>query len=160
MRRATHWSLVLIVHLATGCSKEPPQASSGFSANVLTIPPLRVAAKTANVVSATVLIERGTEAPVSIPFAGAQEARNLEDMFRGLRDGTRSQIYGAWIAYATVEFRYDDGSVERILTDFEDWKDSEGRESLVAKGTAEHIAEKRQLLEVQTRTRVLQMRGE
>jgi hypothetical protein len=143
--------------LPTGCGKESAKPLGASSAKVFSPAPIRVAGKTADVVSATVRIEDYGGTLVSIPFPAHQEARRLEDAFHGLREGTRSPIYGAWIGFAVVEFRYEDGSVESIVTNFEDWQDSERRESTVSKGVAKWVVEKLPKLDAEIRMKVLQL---
>jgi len=70
--------------------------------------------------------------PVESAFT-AQEARQLEETFIGLRKGTRMHGDIGFIPIAKVELKYDDGSVERITTDFKCWKDSEERVEFVRK---------------------------
>jgi len=158
MLRGQHCSLVLLLAVvSTACVREPAKPSAGSSAAVFRPALIRVAAKTANVVSALVRIEDSDGVLVSVPFTGHEEARRLEDAFLGLRDGTRSPVQGAWIGFAVVEFRYEDGSVESILTDFEDWMDSDRRESTVSKGTAEQVAKKLPPLDAVTLSRVFRV---
>jgi hypothetical protein len=160
MIRGQFCFLVLSAVVSTGCVNEPSQPAGSSSSTVLTMAPVRVAAKTANVASAVVHIMNPNvdgDAPIQITFAGREDARRLEDAFQGLRVGIRAAGHRGVFPMARVEFHYDDGSVESIITDFDIWRDSQGREQLVSNDGAQQVAKRLSHLNANTRARILEL---
>jgi hypothetical protein len=160
MIRGQFCFLVLSAVVSTGCVNEPSQPAGSSSSTVLTMAPVKVAAKTANVASAIVDIMNPNvdgDAPIRITFAGREDARRLENAFQGLRVGTRAAGHRGVFPMARVEFQYDDGSVESIITDFDIWRDSKGREQLVSNDGAQQVAKRLSHLNANTRARILEL---
>jgi hypothetical protein len=123
-------------------------------------PDLIAPPKTAGVTGAKVSLfnpHAGAGAPpIEIAFA-AHEARQLEETLIGLRKGTRMHGDIGFIPIAKVELKYDDGSVERITTDFKCWKDSEERVEFVRKNGKQIIADKLGHIDPKTRAQLLKL---
>lgn len=132
-----------------GCTEESAPSASSSS-------------KTAEVVSATVLLERPhaepDDSPIEIAFA-ADEARQLEQAFDGRNKGTKIHGDFGFDWAARVDLKYDDGSVERLDTNFNGCADAEGRFSSVGKSAKSLIAGKLGHLDAKTRGQLLELLG-
>lgn len=150
MKQALCRSNMLCVALSSlGCTKEfAPSANSS--------------SKTAEVVSAAVLLERPhakpDDLPIEIAFT-ADEARQLEQAFYGRNQGTKIHGDFGFDWAARVDLKYDDGSVERLVTNFNGCADAEGRFSSVGKNAKRLIAGKLGHLDAKTRRQLLELLG-
>jgi len=151
-----------LVVLSVGCADSAPQPSGSASMSMRPAflgKPAK--AKSAKVGSASIFFSFYDPSAVNdsglISFAivAPDEVRQLEDAFSGLRDGSRMDGSMLFMSTSEVEFRYDDGSIERISHDFNFWRDSEGRCSSVSQDATRIIAESSKQLNENARRQVM-----